>query len=468
MNIQFYGAAEMVTGSKHLITTPKGTKILLDCGLVQGHVAQRDDLNRHFGFNPVDIDYLVLSHGHIDHSGLIPRLVKEGFQGIIFCTAATKSLCEIMLADSAHIQSSDLKYINKRRAKKGLVAIEPIYDIDDVNQAISMMEELGYDEQLKIDSEITLSFNDAGHLLGSCIVNLDISIGSNRKKHITFSGDIGRYKDPILRDPQPFRQCDYLICESTYGDRLHALVGDAEKELLDIIHHTCIIKKGKLIIPAFSVDRTQEIIYILDKAVNEGSMPNIKVFVDSPLSVKATGVMRKHQECYREEFVDYVSMDGDPFGFKNLTYISELEQSKALNNMAEPCIIISASGMAEAGRIKHHIMNNIENPKNTILMVGYCTPESLGGKLKNGEKLVRIFGEEFGVKAEVRSLDYYSAHADYNEIFEWLKCQNKKKIKQIFLVHGELKTLDIFKQKMLDKGYENITIPHLREKFELN
>lgn len=296
---------------------------------------------------------------------------------------------------------------------------------------------------------------------------MDISLGSNRKKYITFSGDIGRFNDPILRDPQAFRQCDYLICECTYGDRLHALVEDAERELLDIIHHTCIEKKGKLIIPAFSVDRTQEIIYILDKAVNEGRMPNIKVFVDSPLSVKATNVMRKHQECYREEFVAYVSLDGDPFGFKNLTYISELEQSKALNQMTEPCIIISASGMAEAGRIKHHIMNNIENHKNTILLVGYCTPESLGGKLKNGEKLVRIFGEEFGVKAEVRSLDYYSAHADYNEIFEWLKCQNKSKIQQIFLVHGEVKTQDIFKQKMLDQGYKNISIPHLREKFEL-
>lgn len=468
MHIQFFGAAQMVTGSKHMITTPSGKNILLDCGLVQGHVENREDLNRHFGFNPSEVDYLILSHGHIDHSGLIPRLVKEGFNGIIFCTAATKSLCEIMLMDSAHIQTADLKYINKRRKKKDLPAIDALYEMEDVEKAIDMMEEVGYDQHLQIDKEVNLCFVDAGHLLGSAIINLDIKSGPRKKTKITFSGDIGRYKDPILRDPQPFRQCDYLICESTYGDRKHQVIEDAENELLDIIENTCVQKKGKLIIPAFSVDRTQEIIYILDKAVNEGRMPNIKVFVDSPLSVKATQVMRKHEECYREEFVAYVHKDKDPFGFKNLSYISELEQSKALNNFVEPCIIISASGMAEAGRIKHHIMNNIENPKNTILMVGYCTPESLGGKLKNGEKLVRIFGEEYAVNAEVRSLDYYSAHADYEEIFKWLSCQNKKKIKEIFLVHGETKTQDTFKNKFLERGYSNVKIPYLRERVEID
>ncbi len=467
MDIQFFGAAQMVTGSKHIITTLNGTKILLDCGLVQGHIQQRDDLNRHFGFDPKDIDYLILSHGHIDHSGLIPRLVKEGFNGLIFCTPATKSLCEIMLADSAHIQTADLKYVNKRRLKKDLVAIEPLYEMEDVEKALSLMEVLDYEEELKIDSEIKLTFTDAGHLLGSACVNLDIKSANNKRIKIAFSGDIGRYNDSILRDPQAFPQCDYLICESTYGDRLHAIIGDAEKELFSIITETCVNNKGKLIIPAFSVDRTQEIIYLLDKAVNEGRMPNIKVFVDSPLSVKATDVMRKHQECYREEFMEYVHKDPDPFGFKNLTYVSDLEMSKALNSLEEPCIIISASGMAEAGRIKHHISNNIENPNNTILFVGYCTPESLGGKLKNGEKLVRIFGEEYAVKAQIKKLDYYSAHADYEEILKWLACQNPKKIREIFLVHGEVKTQDIFKKKLMEKGYQNIHIPYLREKFEL-
>ncbi|OYU94890.1 MAG: MBL fold metallo-hydrolase [Bacteroidetes bacterium B1(2017)] len=467
MNIQFFGAAQMVTGSKHLLTTPKGTKILLDCGLVQGHVEQRDDLNRHFGFKPSDIDYLILSHAHIDHSGLIPRLVKEGFNGLIFCTPATKSLCSIMLADSAHIQTADLKYVNKRRLKKNLEAIEPLYELEDVEKALSLMEELDYEEELKIDKEITLCFTDAGHLLGSAAVNLDITLPTSKKLKLTFSGDIGRYNDSIFRDPQPFRQCDYLICESTYGNKLHPMVADAEKELFEVITQTCVVNKGKLIIPAFSVDRTQEIIYILDKAVNEGRMPNIKVFVDSPLSVKATQIMRKHEECFRPEFIEYINKDEDPFGFQNLTYISEVEQSKALNSLEEPCIIISASGMAEAGRIKHHIMNAIENPKNTILLVGYCTPESLGGKLKSGEKMVRIFGEEFAVKAQVKSMDYYSAHADYDEIFNWLGCQKPAKIKEVFLVHGEIHTLDAFRNRFLEKGFEIVSIPYLAQKIEL-
>jgi metallo-beta-lactamase family protein len=463
MQIQFFGAAQMVTGSKHLLTTPNGVKILLDCGLVQGKMTNKEDMNQHFGFNPMDLDYVILSHAHIDHSGLLPKLVKEGFNGIIFCTPATKSLCEIMLLDSAFIQNSDLKFINKRRRKKGLADLESLYDEQDVYQTLQLMQELDYDQHLKIDKEINLHFTDVGHLIGSAAVHLDISLGNRKKTKITFTGDIGRYKDPILRDPQAFRQCDYLICESTYGDRLHPAEIDAEAELLEIIRHTCVEKKGKLIIPAFSVDRTQEIIYALDKAENEGILPNIKVFVDSPLSIKATQVMRKHAECYREEFVEYVSKDSDPFGFKNLTYISDVNKSKALNNLAEPCIIISASGMAEAGRIKHHIMNNIEDPKNTILMVGYATPESLAGKLKNGEKRVRIFGEEFNVKAEVKYLGYYSAHADYNEMINWLKCQNKKKIKEVFLVHGEAETQKTFKEKLEKIGYPKVYIPHTGE-----
>jgi metallo-beta-lactamase family protein len=463
MQIQFFGAAQMVTGSKHLLTTPKGVKILLDCGLVQGKMTNKEDMNQHFGFNPMDLDYVILSHAHIDHSGLLPKLVKEGFNGIIFCTPATKSLCEIMLLDSAFIQNSDLKFINKRRRKKGLADLESLYDEQDVYQTLQLMQELDYDQHLKINKEINLHFTDVGHLIGSAAVHLDISMGNRKKTKITFTGDIGRFNDPILRDPQPFRQCDYLICESTYGDRLHPQVEDAEAELLEIIRQTCVAKKGKLIIPAFSVDRTQEIILALDKAVNAGTMPNIKVYVDSPLSVKATQIMRKHEECYREEFINYVHKDSDPFGFKNLTYISDVEKSKALNNLAEPCIIISASGMAEAGRVKHHIMNNIENPKNTILIVGYATPESLAGKLKNGDKRVRIFGEEFSVNADVKYMGYYSAHADYDEMINWLKCQNKKKIKEVFLVHGEAETQKTFKEKLEKIGYPKVYTPHTGE-----
>lgn len=464
--IQFYGAAGMVTGSKHLLTTPKGKKILLDCGLVQG---KKDSAisNRHFGFNPAEIDYLVLSHAHIDHSGLIPRLVKEGFNGIIFAHPATISLCGIMLMDSARIQHDDLFFVNKRRKKRGEPMLEPLYTEADVKKSFSLMQPIEYDEVLKIDKEITLHFTDAGHLLGSCAVHLDIALGRGKKQKITFTGDIGKYKDPILRDPEPFRQCDYLICESTYGNRLHPSDVDAENELLEVVRHTCVDKKGKLIIPAFSVDRTQEIIYLLEKAENAGKLPNIKVFVDSPLSVNATRVIEKHQECYRDEFIEYMKHDPIPFCFKNLTYISEVEESKKLNDLKEPCIIISASGMAEAGRIKHHIKNNINNPNNTILLVGYATPESLGGRLKRGEQEVVIFGERMPVIAEVKSIDYYSAHADYNEMVHYLACQKKSKVKQVFLVHGEPEALQTFKGILLGKGFNDIQIPAWGDGFVL-
>lgn len=466
MELQFMGAAQYVTGSKHLITTEHGTKILLDCGMIQGRIEGRDDMNRHFGFAPHDVDYLILSHAHIDHSGLIPRLVKEGFRGIIFAHPATISLCEIMLMDSAHIQTEDLKRVNKRRIKREEDPLEALYDIEDVERALDLMQPVGYDEHVKIDKEISFHFTDAGHLLGSCAVHVDINEKGKRTK-LTFTGDIGKYGDPILRDPQPFRQCDVLICESTYGDRLHPKIKDSEAELLSIVKQTCVDQRGKLIIPAFSVDRTQELVYALDQMANEGKLPNIKVYVDSPLSVKATQVIRKHEECYNEEFVQYINADPDPFGFKNLTYVSDVEQSKAINDTTEPCIIISASGMAEAGRVKHHIANNIENPHNTILLVGYCTPESLGGQLKAGNQLVRIFGEEKRVKAQVKSLDYYSSHADYEEIFMYLKSQNKKKIRQIFLVHGEKGVQEILKTRFETKGYSNIAIPALGQHFVL-
>ncbi|MEI6594722.1 MAG: MBL fold metallo-hydrolase [Bacteroidota bacterium] len=468
MNIQFFGAAQVVTGSKHLITTHRGKKILLDCGLFQGKLENRDDLNRNFGFAPHSIDYVILSHAHIDHSGLIPRLVKEGFRGIIFATPATISLCEIMLLDSAHIQTDDLKHVNKRRLKHNEKPIEPLYDADDVQKALDLMVPVEYDEELHIEKEITLQFTDAGHLLGSGVVNLKIKNKSGEKIHLTFSGDIGKYNDSILRDPQPFPQCDILLCESTYGDRLHPKISDTEVDLLRVVTKTCVENKGKLIIPAFSVDRTQEIVYSLDKMFHAGKIPNIKVFVDSPLSVKATEVIKKHQECYNQEFVDSMAKDPTPFSFKNLTYISDVEQSKALNNFQGPCIIISASGMAEAGRIKHHLKNNIENPNNTILIVGYCTPDSLGGRLRNGADIVRIFGDEFKVKAKVEVMDYYSAHADFDEIFQFLECQNKKKIKHIFLVHGEKEVQEHFKTKFIEHGYScKIDIPAQGELFEI-
>ena len=468
MNLQFFGAAQVVTGSKHILTTPEGKKILLDCGLFQGKIENKNDLNRNFGFTPYEIDYLILSHAHIDHSGLIPRLVKEGFRGIIFATPATISLCEIMLLDSAHIQSDDAKYINKRKKKHNEPLVEALYTEDDAMRALDLMVAVEYDEKLQIDKETTLHFTDAGHILGSALVNLTVKQKNGKKLQIAFTGDVGKYNDSILRDPQPFPQCDILLCESTYGDRLHPVIEDTEKRLLEVVRKTCVENSGKLIIPAFSVDRTQELVYALDKMKDNGTLPNIKVFVDSPLSVKATAVIRKHQECYNKDFIEHIQKDPDPFGFKNLTYVSDVEQSKLLNDIKEPCIIISASGMAEAGRIKHHIKNNIENTKNTILIVGYCTPDSLGGRLKNGATEVRIYGVTYPVKANVESMDYYSAHADYEGIFKLLECQNKKKINHLFLVHGEKEVQEHFKTKFIERGYScRIDIPEQGEKFDL-
>jgi metallo-beta-lactamase family protein len=466
-NIQFYGAAEVVTGSKHLITTSKGKRILLDCGLFQGHLNNREELNHHFGFTPHDIDYVVLSHAHIDHSGLLPRLVNQGFRGIIFATPATISLCSIMLMDSAHIQTEEAKYANKRRVKHNEPLLEPLYNVLDVEKTLDLMVPVEYEEQITIDKGITLTLTDAGHLLGSAAVHLDITASKGKKTKISYTGDIGRFNDQILRKPQPFRPCDVLITESTYGNRLHPTPPDVEKELLRVIQETCVVNKGKLIIPAFSVDRTQDLIYTLDKFANAGLLPAIKVFVDSPLSVKATAVIRKHEECYNDEFLNYLRNDPDPFGFKNLTYVSEVSESKSINNVKEPCIIISASGMAEAGRIKHHIKNNILNPKNTILMVGYCTPESLGGKLKSGAKEVRIFGEIYPVNARVVNMDYFSAHADYKEILTYLSHQKTTKVKQIFVVHGEPDAQQSLKDKLEAVGYSNVIIPAMGQKFDL-
>lgn len=465
--IQFYGAAQVVTGSKHLITTAHGKKLLLDCGLFQGRLDNRDEMNRHFGFAPHDLDYVILSHAHIDHSGLLPRLVKEGFRGIIFATPATISLCEIMLMDSAYIQKEDLRYVNKRRIKRGEPTIDALYDILDVEKTLDLMVPVEYEETIKIDEDITLTFTDAGHLLGSAAVHVDVKCKKSKKTKITFTGDIGRYNDQILRSPQPFRQCDVLICESTYGNRLHPKAADLELQLLNVIRETCVEKKGKLIIPAFSVDRTQDLIYMLDQFANQGLLPTIKVFVDSPLSVKATAVIRKHEECFNESFLEYLRKDPDPFGFKDLTYVSDVNQSKAINAIKEPCIIISASGMAEAGRIKHHIANNIQNPNNTILMVGYCTPESLGGRLKAGATEVKIFGEMYPVKAKVVNMDYFSAHADYEEIVTFLACQNPQKIKQVYLVHGEPEAQTHLNEVLSQKGFTQIETPEFSAIFDL-
>ncbi len=467
MNITFHGAARTVTGSKHLITTRSGTRVLLDCGMFQGMGAEADELNRHLGFDPAAIDYIILSHAHIDHSGLIPRIVKEGFTGKILCTPATYDLCGLMLRDSAVIQESEVAYINKRRKSKRMPRLEPLYEMEDTEKSLSMFEEVPYQTWKKITDEIKFIFTDSGHVLGSAAVNLVINEGGHETR-LCFTADIGRPGDQILKHPEPFPQADYIICESTYGDRIHEEITGAEARLLRTVVETCVLNKGKLIIPAFSLDRTQELVYALDRMEHAGKLPAIKVFVDSPLSVQTTRVVEKHIECYNERLREYMKKgDQKPFYFRNLKYITDVKESKELNHLDEPCIIISSSGMAEAGRVKHHIKNNITNPANTILMVGYCTPSSLGGRLISGDKVVRIYGEEYKVKARIETIGAYSAHADSEEMIEYLSCQNKEKVKQIFLVHGDYEVMLNFKEKLMSSGFQNIYIPEKGEQVDI-
>ncbi len=466
MKLQFIGAAQTVTGSKHLLTTFEQKKILLDCGFFQGKGSEGEALNRDWLFDPAGIDYVILSHAHIDHSGNLPGLVKAGFSGPIICTPATLDLCRIMLSDSAHIQENDLRFVNKRRIKRGETPLEPLYTLADVEQCLQQFVAVPYNHHYRVCNGVVLYFTDSGHILGSAAIN--ITYTEKRKiKQLCFTGDIGRYNSAILKDPAIFPQADYIICESTYGDRLHSDNTLSEKQLLDVVHNTCVVKKGKLIIPAFSLGRTQEIVYALDQLAHQNLLPAIHVYVDSPLSINATAIMRNHPECFNNNILEYMGHDDNPFGFEKLTYIQDVESSKKLNELKEPCIIISASGMMEAGRIKHHVANTISDPKNTILIVGYAEPHSLGGKIRNGDKVVKIFGEEYAVNADVVVMDSYSAHADCNEMIKYLGCQKKGKIKTLFLVHGEYEVQTHFKEKLLEAGFKKVLIPAKGEEFEI-
>jgi len=342
-----------------------------------------------------------------------------------------------------------------------------LYEMKEVDIALSLWKAVSYEESVALGDGVTLHYTDAGHILGSAVVNLRIKKTDNQIINLTFSGDVGKYNDLLLKNPESFPQADYIICEATYGDRLHEIETDAEAHLLKVVLNTCVEKKGKLIIPAFSLGRTQEIVFILDKLKNKNLLPNIKVYVDSPMSTNITTILRDNVSFFNERLQEYIKTDADPFGFSNLTYIREKVDSMALNKSEEPCIIISASGMMDAGRIKHHIANTISDAKNTLLVVGYCSPNSLGGHIRDGEKSVKIFGEFFDVKADVEIIDSYSAHADYSELIRFLSCQDKHKIKKIFLVHGEPTSKISFKEKLMKEGYDEIIIPYKGETFLL-
>ena len=458
MKIAFHGAARTVTGSKHLITLKNGKKYLLDCGMFQGMGAETDKLNREWGFEPTEVTHLILSHAHIDHSGLIPKLVKDGFEGSIFCTPATKDLTAILLEDSGEIQEGDVKYINKKRAAEGQSYIEPLYTIEDAKRAIDLFVSIEYGNWYRIDENVELLYTDAGHIIGSAAVHVKIT-EDGKVTRISFSGDVGRYRDVILRSPEVFPQADYVLLESTYGNSLHDVHLTTPDQMLEWVNKTCMQKKGKLIIPAFSVGRTQEILYSLNQLEVEGRLPNLDYFVDSPLSIEATEVVKRFPKYFNKTIQKLLETDNDPFSFKGLKYIKTVDQSKQLNFRNEPCVIISASGMADAGRVKHHISNNIENSRNTILMVGYCEPRSLGGRLMAGAKEVGIFGVRHEVNAEIGSIRSMSAHGDYEDLSQFLACQNPKEVIRLFLVHGEYDVQIQFKERLLKKGFLDIEIP---------
>ncbi|MFN8249120.1 MAG: MBL fold metallo-hydrolase [Ferruginibacter sp.] len=458
MKIAFHGAARTVTGSKHLLTLSNGKKILLDCGMFQGMGAETDSLNRVFGFDPSSIDYMILSHAHVDHCGLIPKLIKDGYKGKVFATPATKDLAAVLMEDSAGIQESDIKFENKRRGLVGLPYLQPLYTTEDALAAVDHFVTVDYDQWHTIEPGLEFCYTDAGHIIGSAAVNLKIT-ENGKVTRIMFSGDVGRYRDIILKSPAVFPQADYIIIESTYGNSLHDEHNPTPDALLQWITHTCLEKKGKLILPAFSVGRTQEILYALNQLELENRLPALEYFVDSPLSVKATQIVKSYPRYFNSRIQKVIQSDEDPFGFRGLKFIKTVDESKLLNYYKGPCVIISASGMAEAGRVKHHISNNIENSRNSIVLTGYCEPNSLGGRLKLHPKEVNIFGQPHEVNAEIGEMRSMSAHGDYDDLSQFLACQDPRQVKKLFLVHGEYPVQIDFKNRLVRKGFLDVEIP---------
>jgi len=467
MELSFHGAARTVTGSKHLLTLKNGKQILLDCGMFQGLGKETPNYNANLGFDASQVTAMILSHAHIDHSGLIPKLVKEGFTGTIFSTPATKDLAAVLMEDSAVIQRDDIKYINKKRVALGQSPIEPLYDIDDATLAVKQFQTIEYNIWFKVIDDVEAMFTDAGHIIGSASVHLRIK-EDGQTTALTFSGDVGRYKDLILKSPQTFPQADYIIIESTYGNSLHDDVINSTEVLLKWINKSVVEKKGKLIIPAFSVGRTQELLYSLNQLSLEKRLPKVPVYVDSPLSGEATAIVKKYPKYFNNSVQKVLEKDDNPFDFEGLNFVANAEESKAINTYKQPCIIISASGMADAGRIKHHIANNIGNKKNTILLVGYCEPNSLGGRLMNGQKEVRIFGEFYDVVAEVGSMRSMSAHGDYDDLCQYLSCQNPTLVKTVFIVHGEENVQTDFRNRLIKKGFKDVIVPEMHQEVVLS
>jgi len=467
MKIKFCGAAQTVTGSCHLLTLDNGYKILMDCGLYQGYEDKYEKFNEGWLFEPEDIDCMILSHAHIDHSGRIPKLCKDGFKGNIFSTHATRDLAAIMLQDSGFIQERDAEYNNKNRKKFNTEKKVPLYTVKDAERSLEQFVSVAYERWNNVGPGVDVLFRDAGHILGSASVTLRVKVDAHHTEYFGFTGDIGRPDRPILKNPIPMEELDYLICESTYGGKEHSSAPQDENALLEIIQQTCVEQKGKLIIPAFSVGRTQEIVYMMDRLETAGKLPNIPVYVDSPLAINATEIFQMHPECFDQDILDYMRQDPNPFGFHNLRYTKRVEDSKMINTLDQPCVVISASGMATAGRIRHHIFHNIGKAKNTILIVGYCAPHTLGGQLRDGKEEVKMFGQLIEVKAQVKVMDSFSAHGDHSEILDFIDNQDRSKLKKIFLTHGDVPRQTLLQTDMVKMGFKKVEIPSLGQSFNI-
>lgn len=464
MRIFFHGAAHTVTGSQHLLEI-NGSRLLLDCGLYQGRREETYARNLNFPFDPRSVDAVILSHAHIDHAGNLPNLVRRGFDGPIYVTKATADLADVMLQDSGHIQESDAKFVNKRRAERHQPPIEPLYTEADAIHVAEHFRGVDYNAPFEPVPGVVARFVEAGHILGSAAVSLEIE-EKGRKIRLWFSGDIGRFKLPLLRDPVLPTAADYMIMECTYGDKPHRDPLNAYEEFRGVVKRT-VERGGKVIIPAFAVGRTQELVYDLNQMMTDGDVPSVPVYVDSPLAVKASQVFKNHTECFDAETAQFVREARHPaLDFKMLTYIQSVEESKKLNEIREPMIIISASGMAETGRILHHLRNNIENPRNTVCIVSWQSPETLGRRLADREKQVRIFGEPYSVKAEVATIGGLSGHAGQDLLTRYA-LGVKGQVKQIFLVHGEEKSAMAFRAKLKENQFDRTHYPELHESVEI-
>lgn len=450
MKIQFYGAAGCVTGSSHILNI-KDKKILLDCGMFQGKDG-KERSNDTFNFNPQDIDFVILSHAHIDHSGRLPLLYKEGFKGEVICTEGTKDLCNIMLQDSGHIQEMETEWLNRKRKRKALPEVTPLYTSIDAKKCMEIFKGYGYDEWIELFDGLKIKFTDAGHILGSAITEMLINENGNQVK-LVYSGDLGNVNMPILKDPTYIDNADYVIMETTYGDRLHGDLSYDLKELVNIINST-VNRSGNVIIPSFAIGRTQEIIYALNKYVESGTLKGIKVYVDSPLASESTEVFKKYTKYFDAEALNLVKSGDNPLEFTGLTFTKSPQESMNINNIHSGAVIISSSGMCDAGRIKHHLKHNLWREECSVVFAGYQAEGTLGRRILNGEELVKILGDEIAVKAHIYNLHGLSGHADKNGLLTWVRAF-KNKPKNIFLVHGDEDAQKSFDKSLKEEGFNS-------------